>query len=244
MAQLLELTTPAAAQAVDSNHKTPLQLAVWAGRSDTLARQAASTAAVQHLLAAARAAARVPDNEGFLPLHRAATFAHVGAVRLLLAAAPDTMMVRNAGGCIPLQLVAAHPNSEAASLLVTACPASTCLSVLVKKPHLAAACAGTFVAAHLPLTDEQWEQLRRAYWQIFMHVPYPVPPIPKHSPAQALPAALDHSPAQARQLARLLSSTEKQRLRTFGLCLARLQRRLRVPLPGPLAGKLMALFDA
>jgi len=43
---------------------------------------------------------------------------------------------------------------------------------------------------------------------------------------------------------RRLTDTKPARLRTFGLCLARLQRRLHVPLPGPLAGKLMALFDA
>jgi len=42
----------------------------------------------------------------------------------------------------------------------------------------------------------------------------------------------------------LLADAEKTRLRTFGLCLARLQRRLQLPLPGPLAGKLMALFGA
>ena len=62
--------------------------------------------------------------------------------------------------------------------------------------------------------------------------------------APALPAALDHSPAQAHLLVRCLIHTEQARLRAFGLCLARLQRRLHVPLPGPLAGKLMALFDA
>ncbi|KAI7843837.1 hypothetical protein COHA_002735 [Chlorella ohadii] len=244
VAQLLELTTPATAQAFDSNHKTPLQLAVRAGRSDSPTRQAASTAAVQHLLAAAPAAACVPDNEGYLPLHAAATFAHAGTVRLLLAAAPDTMMARNAGGCIPLKLVASHPNSQAASLLVAACPASTCLSVLIKKPHLAAACTAAFVAAHLPLTDEQWEQLRLAYLNGFRLLSYGPDHTPWESPAQALPAALEHSPAQARQLVRLLSDTEQERLRTFGLCLARLQRHSGIFLPGPLVGKLMALFDA
>ena len=100
--------------------------------------------------------------------------------------------------------------------------------------YLTVACAGAFVCAHLPLTDEQWEQLRRAY----VHDP------PFKSLAQALPAALDHSPSQAHQLVRLLTGAEQARLRTFGPCLARLQRRLRVPLPGPLAGKLMALFNA
>ena len=84
----------------------------------------------------------------------------------------------------------------------------------------------------MPLTDEQWHRLAgmeswRGYWL-----------------APALPAALEHSTDQARQLVRLLSGHQRARLRTFGLCLARLQRRLRVPLPGPLAGRLMALFDS
>ena len=47
-----------------------------------------------------------------------------------------------------------------------------------------------------------------------------------------------------RCLVQLLTDSELARLRTFALCLARLQRRLRIPLPGPLAGKLMALFGA
>jgi len=180
-----------------------------------------------------------------LPLHRAAGVRNAKAVRLLLAAAPDTAMARSDSGLIPLQLAAAvRPSNETAKLLLAACPASTILTFLAARPCLAAVCAVDFVCVHLPLTDDQWEQLRQAYSHGFRqtsYVPYSILP---HSPAQALPAALDHSPAQARQLVRLLTDTKTACLRTFGLCLARLQRRLRVPLPGPLAGKLMALFDA
>ena len=235
VAQLLALTPPEAAQAVDSNNATPLLLAARANYKRTTADQAGHTAAVQHLLAAAPASLRVPDSRGDLPLHWAALANHAGAVRALLSAAPDTMMVRNAGGCIPLELAAAGPYDtriEAAKLLLAACPAAAGLSVMADRSHLAAACAGAFVAAHLPLDDEQWEQLQHAYFEM------------PGSLAQALPAALEHSAAQARQLVCLLAYYEKACLHAFGLCLALLQRRLRVQLPGPVVGKLMALFNA
>ncbi|KAI7840359.1 hypothetical protein COHA_005904 [Chlorella ohadii] len=234
VAQLLALSLPAAAQAVDNHHSTPLLLAArgsWLGMSGD---PAGHTAAVQQLLAAAPASARVPDNLGNLPLHEAASSDNAGAVRLLLAAAPDTAMAHNAEGRIPLELIGPRRNTEAAKLLPAACPAAAGLSFLAARPRLAAACAGAFVRAHLPLTEEQWQQLRQSYHEAYTH----------RNLAQLLPVALEHSPDQACLLVRQLTDPEQARLRTFGLCLARLQRRLRIPLPGPLAGTLMALFGA
>ena len=129
--------------------------------------------------------------------------------------------------------------TDAARLLIAGSPASAALPALVN--HLqrrSGLCARAFVQAHLPLRRQQWSQLARVVRAV------PLPDRAACNLAQALPAALAHSPAQARQLVRLLTDNERARLRTFALCLARLQRRLRIPLPGPLAGKLMALFDA
>ena len=112
--------------------------------------------------------------------------------------------------------------------MVAASPVSRALHVLVRYDFRVSVYVA-FVAAHLPLSEQQWGQL--AAWR-------------RRHLAKALPAALEHSPAQARQLVRLLSDARQARLRTFGLSLARLQRRLQLPLPGLLAGKLMALFDA
>lgn len=85
-----------------------------------------------------------------------------------------------------------------------------------------------FVMARLPLSE--------AAWAI---VPLRCPGL-----GRALPAALAHSPQQAQQLVRRLSLVHKQRLRTFALCLARMQRQLDVPLPPLVLGQILALFDA
>ena len=180
----------------------------------------------------------MPDDHGRLPVHKSLVFGpHVEAVRLLLAAAPDTVVTRDAAGSTPLDLGMQSYRHEAAHTVIEAAPASAVLSSLIRHlPQHSGVHAGTFVRAHLPLTEQQWSQLA-------LVVPA-LPPSHSYGLARALPAALAHSHAQARQLVRLLTDSERARLRTFALCLARLQRCLRIPLPGPLAGKLVVLFGA
>ena len=71
------------------------------------------------------------------------------------------------------------------------------------------------LAASRPLTDEQWGQ-----------VPASCAPL-----ARALPAVLARSRLEARLLMQRLVADQRQRLRTFALCLAQAQQRARVALP-------------
>ena len=157
-------------------------------------------------------------------------------MRLLLEAAPDTAALQNAAGQVPLQVALANHHAEAASLLVAAGPADSVLQLLRSAParQQRESCVPAFVRAHLPLTDEQWQQLSGIGMYGVFFVDF----------AKALPAALEHSSPQARQLVRLLAHDARACLRTFGLCLARVQRHLHLPLPGLLVGKIMALIDA
>lgn len=70
---------------------------------------------------------------------------------------------------------------------------------------------------------------------LWPRIPYDLPEV-----AQALPAALECLAQQARQVVRRLPDWYRQRLRTFALCLARLQRRPHVLLPSPLVGRIVA----
>ncbi|PRW56128.1 replication A 14 kDa subunit B [Chlorella sorokiniana] len=100
--------------------------------------------------------------------------------------------------------------------------------VLQNRPRAAGPLYGAFVASRVPLSEELWSRI----------------PLPLPEAAQALPAALACSAQQARQVVWRMSEAERQRLQLFGLCLARLQRRLRMPLPGPLPGRIMALITS
>ena len=72
-----------------------------------------------------------------------------------------------------------------------------------------------FAIARLPLSEDEWALL------------------PSHCPGlgRALPAALAHSATQASRLVRRLPPGNAERLRTFALCLARVQRRSGIQLP-------------
>ena len=82
----------------------------------------------------------------------------------------------------------------------------------------------TELAARRPLTAAQWAR-----------VPSPCPAL-----AGVLPAVLDRSPIEARLLVQHLEPGQRQRLRTFGLCLVRAQRRAWVALPAELTARLLA----
>jgi hypothetical protein len=60
----------------------------------------------------------------------------------------------------------------------------------------------------------------------------------------ALPAALAHSASQASSLVRHLPAADAQRLRTFALCLARVQRRWDIQVPVAIVDLLLSHFDA
>ena len=102
---------------------------------------------------------------------------------------------------------------------------------------LAAIAAGGDAAQHLfadfitvrgPLSSGEWCMV----------------PKPCRGLGRALPAAFAHSTQQAQQVVRRLPAEDGQRLRTLGLCLARVQRRLGLPLPADVCGHMLALFDA
>lgn len=224
-----------------------------------------ATASVQALLQAAPETALMADGFGSLPLHQGVT--HVEVVQMLLAAAPGTALSRDMDDRTALHVAASHGAPASARALLRAAPEAAgipdaegrtplehgldhlcgwydqesleALRVLVAEvpsPATFAAMAGRSVQAALlfadfiiaapPLTAEQW-----AY----------VPAWGCPGLGRALSAALAHSHEQARQLVRLLPTADATRLRTFALALARLQRRLRVVLPGDVAGRLLGL---
>ena len=253
--RLLLAAAPGTALARAENGSTPLHLAAsWDAR-----------ASAQALLQAGPEAALRADDRGKLPLHQG--IRHLEVVRLLLAAAPGAALDRAAGGSTALHfavsaeapasaqaLLQAAPEAafvadsrgrtplqdclrrcrlwyfneeflETLGVLVAAAPSPATFAALVGSGGQAAPLFADFVAAAPPLTAEQWAC-----------VPAPCPRL-----GRALPAALSHSHEQARQLVRRLPPADASRLRTFALVLARLQRRLRVALPGEVTGKLLSL---
>ena len=187
-------------------------------------------AAVGQLLLQAAPAAALTQAAGCgsLPLHRAAEGGHAGMVELLLQAAPGSATARDSEGDTPLiwALTGWPGCTAAARRLAAAMPAHAALAALATAGTLALPLLADCVAAHLPLSDAQWAL-----------VPAPCPGL-----GRALPAALECSAAQAAQVARRLPAADARRLRTFALCLARVQRRTRVALPAEVAGRLVALF--
>lgn len=217
---------PAAAGVADRNGMLPLHLAAQSERE----------AAVRRLLAAHPAAALVQDSQGRTPLHHAVMHTHtympysVSAAVMLLAAHPAAALAQDGEGRTPLQVAIRHHRFEAASVLF---PASGMSAAQVLDrcaalpnylqswlPPLFAA-----LAAHLPLTPQQWQRL----------------PTPCAGLGCALPAVLARSEAEAALLVAHLPPADAERLRTAALSLHRLQRRLQLELPAQLLGRMMAL---
>lgn len=260
VAQLLVQAAPDAAMVSDSEGITPLCQAVQYNDAAVtrvllrVAPQAAlvpfrewlplhtaairgKDALVELLLEAAPSAALVPSSaDGRLPLHLAAAGGHRRSVELLLATVPAAAAVREEYGHTPLQLalLIAEPRpacAAAARCLAAAGPAEEALECLLDSEApddvvmpLFADC----MLAHLPLTAQAWGL-----------VPQGCPGL-----GRALPAALELSTAQAEQVVRRMLPGDALRLRTFALCLARLQRRARLWLPPPLTGRILSLFDS
>ncbi len=218
----LLLVAPSTAASLSRQGTTPLHAACGAGH----------LAAARLLLQAHPEAASVSSLFGWTPLHAAAMAGCAPIAQLLLGVAPHTAAALSAG-CTPLEIALQHVRRQDKCLAVARCllpatPASTALRVLRSagpaEQHLFADC----VAAAAPLSEEQWAL-----------VPTLCPEI-----GRALPAVLATGDAQARQLVPHLHPADGARLRTFALCLARLQRQLAMDLPPALVGRLMALACA
>ncbi len=188
---------------------------------------------VRLLLATAPGTALTRTADGRTALHFAACSRAPAAVQALVQAAPEAAGMADSEGCTPLQLGLEHgagmygsaKRLEALGVLVAAAPFPATFAAITQGGTQAAPLFADFIAAAPPLTAEQW-----------VHVPMRCPRL-----GRALPAALAHSQEQARQVVRRLPPPDAARLRTFALALARLQRRVRVALPGDVAGRLLCL---
>ena len=147
-------------------------------------------------------------------------------------------------GRTPLRVALQQPHSparvQAAALLATAGPTQAVLEDLCSTGTvIARELLPDFVASRLPLTEAQWALI----------------PSPRPGLSHILPAALASSVSQAGQVVRRLPPPDAQRLRTFALCLARLQRRMPISrrrrpplwpeyLPAAAVQHILSFFDA
>ena len=150
------------------------------------------------------------------------------AAVLLLAAAPEAAAARNTLGWLPLQQALERQHMDAARCLLAAGPAAEVVNILLRNGQAALPLFADFVVARLPLSEHQWARL-----------PTPCPAL-----GRALPAALAHSASQTRNLVQHLPAADVARLRTFALCLARVQRRWDIQLPVAIIDLLLSHFDA
>ena len=183
---------------------------------------------LQQLLLAAPHTAMAVDAEGSTPLHLAAAGGHALAAVLLLAAAPGTATASNSRGRLPLHCWQQAIQRQHANTARCLGPVAEVLQALLRHGQGALPLFADFVVARLPLSAVEWDLM------------------PRHCPGlgRALPATLAHSPSQAGSLVRHLPAIDGERLRTFALCLARVQRRLDIQLPVAIIDLLLSHFDA
>lgn len=189
-------------------------------------------AATRLLLQARPEAAAVPSMHSWLPLHGAVAVGSALIAALLLEAAPQTAAAV-CNGRTPFEVALEHLHRHGSALqheAVTRCllPATPADSVV---PALWA--AGPAVQ-HLFLDCvAAAPALNKAQWALI--------PVPCAGLGRALPTALTRGVSHAQQLVARLPPGDAARLRTFALCLARLQRRLDLDLPPSLIGRLLSL---
>jgi hypothetical protein len=200
---------------------------------------------------AAPATAAATDRDLWTPLHWAAFGGHQDAVSLLLEVAPGAALMGNRGSSTPLHLAACYGHERVEQALVAAAPGA---ATAAKRPCRQLWCTAALrppatccwgprlirwrhwhcdkarplyadLAASRRMTRWQWRKLRRV-----------CPPL-----AAALPAVLERSPAEARLLVQRLAARQRQRLRTFALCLVRAQRKARASLPAEVTGRILAM---
>ena len=187
---------------------------------------------VELLAAGADPVAR--DIFGEVPLHCAARHGRLDAARLLAEAAPHGAILVEANmGRTPLHRALENGHASVASYLVGGVRLSSpeIDGVLRAIQHagfqdseLQRQLLRALVSRHT-LTAQQWERI----------------PSPCLGIGTALPAVLQRSEAEAALLLRRMTTSERQRLRTLALCLARAQRSGELPaLPIHAVGRLPA----
>jgi hypothetical protein len=156
--------------------------------------------------------------------------ARVALVLLLLlpATGPSAAAVRNMYGLTPLEVALHYSHIQVARHLLLGSTDELLAALSASRSTSLALPLYADLAASRPLTDEQWGQ-----------VPASCAPL-----ARALPAVLARSRLKARLLMQRLVADQRQRLRTFALCLARAQRKARVPLPQDLTARLLGMAGA
>ena len=162
-----------------------------------------------------------------IPLHCAAAGGHTLAAVLLLAAAPEAAAARNTLGWLPLQQALERQHMDAARCLLASGPAAEVIHILQQHGQGALPLFADYVVARLPLSGDDWALL------------------PRHCSGlgRALPAALAHSASQASSLVQHLPAADAERLLSFALCLARMQRRVDIQLPVAIIDLLLSHFD-
>jgi len=139
----------------------------------------------------------------------------------LLAVTLETALAKNWHGGTALEaLLATQPylNVNVALCLLENGPpplqqSSRLLSLQAREGDAALPLYPALVARQ-PLTPQQWAEV----------------PVPCHGLGTVLPAVLERSVQEAALLVRCLPAADRQRLRTFALCLARTQGHLPTPL--------------
>ena len=211
----------------------------------------AAAAAVTALVAAGEDV-RAKGSYGRNPLHHAAAYQNVGAaavVQALVAAGADGR-AKDRNRQTPLQLLFRRPFTPelaaAAAELLSAEQTDAGLEAIrfTADPRYSRQLLPGFIASHLPLTDAQWALLPTSLARYLIY----------RGLSRALPAALACSDEQARQVVRRLLPDAAQRLRTFALCVARVQRlaigpQLHRPfwpleLPPGIVRRILSFFDA
>ena len=160
------------------------------------------------------------DIYGEVPLHYAARHGHLEAARLLAEAAPSgAVMVRSCYGNTPLHFALEAGHISLASYLLggvrlSSLEVDNALSTLRQCIYrgetrpLQWLQALPALVSRQTLTAQQWERI----------------PSPCLGIGAALPAVLQRSEAEAALPLRCMPESERQRLRTLALCLARGQR--------------------
>ncbi len=225
--RLLLEAAPQTATDLDGAGQLPMHLAAEGGSVDC----------IRLLVDAGAPGLDVPDDRESLPLHEAAASNHEAAARFLLARYPAAAAAEDKQGHRPLHKALDHrmyshaaPNAARALLHVSGLSAQQLLDLLAGVPadqqQRVQPLYGD-VAAHMPLTPEQWQR-----------VPMPCPGL-----GTALPAVLDRSAAEAGLLVAHLPRADRMRLRVAALSLHRLQGTLELspPIPAALLGRMLAL---
>ena len=225
--RLLLEAAPQTAAAIDFWGQLPMHRAAEGGSAEC----------IKLLLDAGAPGLDAPDEDGSLLLHIAASDDREAAVRFLLACYPAAATAEDQHGHRPLHKALDHrmyshaaPNAARALLHVSGLSAQQLLDLLAGVPadqqQRVQPLHGD-VAAHMPLTPEQWQR-----------VPMPCPGL-----GTALPAVLDRSAAEAGLLVAHLPRADRMRLRVAALSLHRLPGTLELspPIPAALLGQMLAL---